>query len=135
MCDILRLVSDSPADSRVCEVVEEMRRTREEVRVKREMLGLVRVVLEFGERLESVRVGLRNGRVKFAAEGLRELKLGLRVCDDDGDDRVCGEEPLVYGLLRKEWSQLFEEVLDFSLVLGVEISEENVVLREILFDL
>ena len=51
-----------------------------------------------------------SGGGKFAAQGLKELKVALRIGEEN--DR----EPLVYGLLRKEWSQCFEEVLPCSLV-------------------
>lgn len=78
---------------------------KEELKVKKELLGLVGTVVTLNKRLESVKEALRSGRFEFAAQGLKELKVALRI--DDKDDR----EPLVYGLLRKEWSQCFEEVL------------------------
>ncbi|RDY10392.1 Centromere/kinetochore protein zw10-like protein, partial [Mucuna pruriens] len=101
---ILRLLSDRPIDAEVREVVAEMKAKREELRVKRELLGLVGTVVALNERLESMREALRSGRFEFAAQGLKELKVALRVGDED--DR----EPLVYGLLRKEWTQCFEEI-------------------------
>ena len=58
----------------------------------------------------NLREALKSGRFEFAAQGLKELKVALRIGDED--DR----EPLVYGLLRKEWSQCFEEVLLYFLV-------------------
>jgi len=82
-----------------------MKAKKEELKVKKELLGLVGTVVALNQRLESVREALRSGRFEFAAEGLKELKVALRIGDED--DR----EPLVYGLLRKEWSQCFEEVL------------------------
>lgn len=132
--DILRLISDSPADSRVREVLDEMKGKKEELKVKRELLGLVRTIVEVNERLKGVNEGLANGRFKFAAERLRELRIVLRITDDDNhgfDDK----EPVVYGLLRKEWSQCFEEVLNSPLfflfflklcfIFGSEMIEEN----------
>ncbi|XP_061373604.1 centromere/kinetochore protein zw10 homolog isoform X2 [Gastrolobium bilobum] len=101
---ILRLLSDRPIDAEVREVLEEMKGKREELKVKRELLGLVGTIVELNEKLESVREGLKSGRFQFAAQGLKELKLALRIGDDD--DR----EPLVYGLLKEEWSQCFEEI-------------------------
>ncbi|KAE9606213.1 putative RZZ complex, subunit Zw10 protein [Lupinus albus] len=106
---ILRLLSDNPIDVEVRTVVEEMKAKKEELRVKTELLGLVKSVVGVNQRLESVREGLKNGRFQFAAQGLKELKVALRIRDDDsvvGDDI----EPLVYSLLRKEWSQCFEEI-------------------------
>ena len=102
---IIRLLSDRPIDAEVREVVSEMKAKKEELKVKKELLGLVGTVVALNQRLESVREALRSGRFEFAAEGLKELKVALRIGDED--DR----EPLVYGLLRKEWSQCFEEVL------------------------
>jgi protein transport protein DSL1/ZW10 len=91
----------------VREVVEEMKGKSEELKVKRELLGLVGVIVGLNERLESVKKELKSGKLKVAAEGLKELKVALRIGEED--DR----EPLVYGLLRNEWSQCFEEVLFF----------------------
>ncbi|KAG2391116.1 Centromere/kinetochore protein [Vigna angularis] len=102
---IIRLLSDRPIDAEVREVVSEMKVKKEELKVKKELLGLVGTVVGLNKRLESVKEALRSGRFEFAAQGLKELKVALRI--DEKDDR----EPLVYGLLRKEWSQCFEEVL------------------------
>ncbi|KAK7300430.1 hypothetical protein RJT34_11274 [Clitoria ternatea] len=101
---ILRLLSDRPIHAEVRGVVEEVKAKREELKVKKELLGLVRTVVALNQGLESVREALRSGRFQFAAQGLKELKVSLRI--DDEDER----EPLVYGLLRKEWSQCFEEI-------------------------
>ncbi|XP_028808211.1 centromere/kinetochore protein zw10 homolog isoform X2 [Neltuma alba] len=114
--NILRLLSDSPADTAVREVLEEMKSKREELKVKRELLGLVKTIVEVNGRLKGVRDGLTNGRLKFAAEGLRDLKMGLGIADDDNHG-VDGKEPVVYGLLRKEWSQSFEEIQEVLLKL------------------
>ncbi|XP_045799875.1 centromere/kinetochore protein zw10 homolog isoform X2 [Trifolium pratense] len=101
---VLRLVSERPADVEVREVVDEMKSKSEELKVKRELLGLVGTIVSLNQRLESVKEALKNGKFQFAAEGLKELKVALRIGDED--DR----EPLVYGLLRNEWSQCFEEI-------------------------
>ncbi|KAJ1389008.1 RZZ complex, subunit Zw10 [Sesbania bispinosa] len=104
LSSVLRLVSDRPPDAEVREVLEEMKVKKEELKMKRELLGLVGTIVGLNQRLESVRESLRSGRFQFAAQGLKELKVALRIGDED--DR----EPLVYGLLRKEWSQCFEEI-------------------------
>lgn len=83
---------------------------KEELKVKKELLGLVGTVVALNKGLESVKEALRSGRFEFAAQGLKELKVALRIGEED--DR----EPLVYGLLRKEWSQCFEEVCSASLL-------------------
>lgn len=75
-------------------------------------MELARAVVEITERLKGVREGIRNGRLKFAAEEVRELKKALRVRDggDVADESEREREPVVYGLLKKEWSDCFEEV-------------------------
>ncbi|KRH73317.1 hypothetical protein GLYMA_02G266800v4 [Glycine max] len=101
---ILGLLSDHPIDAEVREIVSETKSKKEELKMKKELLGLVGTVVALNQRLESVREALKSGRFEFAAQGLKELKVALRIGDED--DR----EPLVYGLLRKEWSQCFEEI-------------------------
>ncbi|KAI4296513.1 hypothetical protein L6164_036463 [Bauhinia variegata] len=54
---ILRLSSDSPIGAEICQMMEEMKG-------KRELLGLMRTIVEMCERLR----GAREGRVKFSAE-------------------------------------------------------------------
>lgn len=106
--DLLNLISDRPIDAEISDVVKDMNGKSREVRVKRELLELVRAIVEISEKLNAAREGLRNGRLMFSAEELRELKKALRVSDDY--DQVDHREPVVYGLLRKEWSNCFEEV-------------------------
>lgn len=86
--------------------MKQMSATTKEVREKKGLLELVRAILEISEKLKGAREGLRNGRLRFTAEELRELKKALRVSDDD---RVDEREPVVYSLLRKQWSECFEE--------------------------
>ncbi|KAF7826812.1 centromere/kinetochore protein zw10-like protein isoform X1 [Senna tora] len=87
--NMLHLISDRPADAAVREVLDEMKAKREELKVKRELLGLVKTIVEVNGKLKGVREGLANGRLKFAAEGLRDLRMLLGVTDDDPgvDDR------------------------------------------------
>ena len=70
--------------------------------------------MEISERLKGVREGIRNGQLKFAAEEVRELKKALRLRDGDGgdiaDESEREREPVVYRLLKEEWSDCFEEV-------------------------
>ncbi|KAL5794195.1 hypothetical protein ACOSP7_002789 [Xanthoceras sorbifolium] len=104
LIDILRLFSDRPVDAEVRGVVEELRGKTREATVKREILELVRVIVAIHERLKGVREGVKNGRLRFAAEEMRELKKALRIGDEDE------REPIVYGLLRKEWHDCLEEI-------------------------
>ncbi|KAK1568779.1 hypothetical protein Q3G72_028604 [Acer saccharum] len=103
LTDILRLVSDCPVDADVRGVVEELSGKTREARVKKEISELVRIIVAINERLKGVREGVKNGRLRFAAEEMRELKKALRIGDEDE------REPIVYGLLRKEWQDCLEE--------------------------
>ncbi|KOM30394.1 hypothetical protein LR48_Vigan1300s001300 [Vigna angularis] len=69
---------------------------KEELKVKKELLGLVGTVVGLNKRLESVKEALRSGRFEFAAQGLKELKVALRI--DEKDDR----EPLVNWLISND---------------------------------
>ncbi|XP_024047133.1 centromere/kinetochore protein zw10 homolog isoform X2 [Citrus clementina] len=104
LSDILGLISYRPIDKEVKEIIDEVSAKMKEARVKKELLELVRAIVEIGERLKGVKEALRDGRLRFAAEELRELKKDLRVGDENAS------EPLVYGLLRKEWLVCFEEI-------------------------
>ena len=81
-----------------------------ESRTQRELLDLVRAIAEINDRFEGVREALRNGRFRFAAEDLTLLKKALHVDDDADVADQTENQPLVYALLKKEWSDCFEEV-------------------------
>lgn len=81
-----------------------------ESRTQRELLDLVRAIAEINDRLEGVREALRNGRFRFAAEDLTLLKKALHVDDVADVADQTENQPLVYALLKKEWSDCFEEV-------------------------
>ncbi|XP_044466367.1 centromere/kinetochore protein zw10 homolog isoform X2 [Mangifera indica] len=104
LSEILELISDHPIDAEVKQIIEEVGEKMRELRVKREMLELLRVIVRIYERLKGVREAVRDGRLKFAAEEVRELKKALRIGDEDE------KEPIVYGLLRKEWFDCFEGI-------------------------
>lgn len=111
--DLLRLNSDRPIEVEIRDAVEELTAKTREARTSREMLELARVIVGTSERLKGAREALRNGRLSFAAEEVRDLEKALRVRDRYGDvvDQSEGQtEPVVYGLLKKEWSDCFEEV-------------------------
>ncbi|XVF21059.1 hypothetical protein REPUB_Repub12eG0057800 [Reevesia pubescens] len=104
LSDILSLISDHPIDVEIRELVDEIGRKTKEAREKRELLGLLRVIVGICERLEGARSALRNGRIRFAAEEVKVLKKALRIGDEEEG------EPIVYGLLRKQWADLFDEM-------------------------
>ncbi|CAM8893946.1 unnamed protein product [Rhodiola kirilowii] len=109
--DLIKLISDRPIDVEIRETVDEIGEKLRELRVKRELLSLVRLVVELSQELKSVREMVRNGELVTAARKLRVLKDRVRVSDGDGDGDVEGE-PVVYRLLKKEWQECFEEIQD-----------------------
>jgi centromere/kinetochore protein ZW10 len=109
LLDLLALVSDSPIDGEIREIVEELSGKMKEAREKREILDLVRIIVGISERLGGIKEGVKNGRLRLAAVDIRDLKKVLRIGDEEE------REPVVYGLLRKEWLDCFEEVMVFFL--------------------
>ncbi|OMP07538.1 RZZ complex, subunit Zw10 [Corchorus olitorius] len=104
LSDILSLISDSPIDVEIRELIDEIGKKTKEAKEKRELLGLLRIIVGICQRLEGARSALRDGRLKFAAEEVEELKKALRIGDEEEG------EPIVYGLLRKQWTDLFDEM-------------------------
>ncbi|XP_013629996.1 PREDICTED: centromere/kinetochore protein zw10 homolog [Brassica oleracea var. oleracea] len=102
--DVVELISDRPVDVEIRKVVDEITEKTKEVRLKRESLELVSAIVGICEAVEETKVALRGGRFRFAAERVRELKGVLRV----GEEEV--GEPVAYVLLRKEWSDCFDEI-------------------------
>lgn len=78
------------------------------MRTKKELLELVRAIVGITEKLSRVKEDMKSGRLRFVAEELKQVKESLRISDDV--DQVSEGEPIVYGLLRNEWSACFEEV-------------------------
>ncbi|KAJ7972405.1 centromere/kinetochore protein, putative (ZW10) [Quillaja saponaria] len=98
--NILKLISDRPIDAEIWEIVEELK-------VKRELLILVRAIVEMNQRLKGVKEGLRNGRLKFVSEEVKDLKWcsGFLMII-----RLTTKSQWCMGLSRKEWSQCFKDV-------------------------
>ncbi|KAF6159179.1 hypothetical protein GIB67_032796 [Kingdonia uniflora] len=110
--NVLNLISDNPIDVDIRDTVAKMGETRRELREKREVLDVVKVIVNLSGRLKSVRESLRVGRLVDAAETIRGLKKALLIEDDDEGvvEEVREGEPMVFGLLRKEWMSCFDEV-------------------------
>ncbi|KAM3015196.1 hypothetical protein FF2_027807 [Malus domestica] len=98
---LLSSISNHPIEAKIGQIIKKMSDTTKEVREKKALLELMRAIMAISEKLNGAREGLRNGRLRFAAEELRELKKALTISDDD---RIDEREPVVYSLLRKEWS-------------------------------
>ncbi|KAH0854718.1 hypothetical protein HID58_057752, partial [Brassica napus] len=101
--DVVELISDRPVDVEIRKVVDEITEKTKEVRLKRESLELVSAIVGICEAVEETKVALRGGRFRFAAERVRELKGVLRVGEEEEG------EPVAYALLRKDWSDCFDE--------------------------
>lgn len=111
LSNLVNLLSSDrqPIDVKIKETVEEVRRKRIETKEKKETLDLVKVVLKLSQELSVVENDLKAGKVVEAAEALTDLKVALRV-RDNVEDRSEEREPMVFGLLRKKWTDCFEEI-------------------------
>ncbi|KAK4745323.1 hypothetical protein SAY87_011635 [Trapa incisa] len=105
---LMRLISDCPIDVEISRAVSDIDKRTKEVKVKKELLGLVTTIWGLTERFRTTKEAIRSGKLKFAAQELRELKVAVRLSDSDGNQNE--GEPLVYGLLKKEWHESFEEI-------------------------
>ncbi|KAH6788704.1 centromere/kinetochore protein [Perilla frutescens var. frutescens] len=111
---LLSLVCDQPVEADVGRIVKEIAGKRREAREKREILDFLRVILELDRKVVVVREDVKSGRVVEAAEGLRELKEALGV-KGGGDAETAEGEPVVYAILRKQWTDCFEEIQELLL--------------------
>ncbi|KAH0722983.1 hypothetical protein KY289_006027 [Solanum tuberosum] len=102
--DLIQLISDHPVEAQTKAVIDEILVKNREVKENRELLGLLDVILELNDRLRFVKEEIKVGRVEQAAEVLRELKAVLVTSNDEE------KQPLVYGLLKDEWTECFEEM-------------------------
>ncbi|XP_049362610.1 centromere/kinetochore protein zw10 homolog isoform X2 [Solanum verrucosum] len=107
--DLIQLISDHPVEAQTKAVIDEILVKNREVKEKRELLGLLDVILELNDRLRFVKEEIKVGRVEQAAEVLRELKAVLVTSNDEE------KQPLVYGLLKDEWTECFEEMQEVLL--------------------
>lgn len=106
----IRLLSDAPADREIRDIAREICGKRRELEEKREALGVVEVIRGVLEKLELAREMVAGGRLKEAAAGIKELKEGLGLGDEEKGEKE-EEEPAVFGFLRKEWMDCFDEVI------------------------
>uniref|UniRef100_A0A2P2LAB1 Centromere/kinetochore protein zw10 homolog n=1 Tax=Rhizophora mucronata TaxID=61149 RepID=A0A2P2LAB1_RHIMU len=123
LSDLSDLVSGSPIDVEIREITTEIAGKMREAKEKKELLELVRVIVGISERMRGVREGVKNGRLRFAAEELTELKKSLRIGDEERT-----REPLLYGLLRNEWLDCFEEIQELLVRLmenGVQFDPDS----------
>ncbi|PIN22146.1 hypothetical protein CDL12_05126 [Handroanthus impetiginosus] len=112
---LLNFISDQPIEADVGRVVREIGEKRREAREKREILEFVGVALELDKKFGMVKEDLKNGKVVEAAEGLRELKQALGVKGNGDAETAVEGEPVVYGILKKQWTESFEEIQELLL--------------------
>ncbi|CAI9089953.1 OLC1v1024611C3 [Oldenlandia corymbosa var. corymbosa] len=108
------VLSDNPVDANIKFTIEDIVGKRKELREKKELFELLGLILELCEKLRVVKDGIQQGRVEEAAAALSELKIAFRVDDDQGESGL-----LVYDILRKEWTDCFDEMQD-TLVISMD---------------
>ncbi|KAL2547785.1 Centromere/kinetochore protein zw10-like protein [Forsythia ovata] len=113
--ELLNLISEHPIEAELSAIIKETVEKRSQVREKTELLELLGVVLELNDKLSTVKEDVRIGRIIEAAEGMKELKTALGIRNGDSAAEVVEGEPVVYGLLRNEWTQCFDEIQDLLL--------------------
>ncbi|KAM3281646.1 centromere/kinetochore protein zw10 isoform X1 [Capsicum chacoense] len=109
LSDLIQLISDHPIEAQTRTVIDEIVVKNRELKEKRELLGLLAVILELSDKLRFVKEEIKVGRIEQAAEALRELKEVLVTSNDEE------RQPFVYGLLKDEWTQCFEEMQEVVL--------------------
>lgn len=107
--NLIQLIWDHPVEAQTKAVIDEILIKNRELKEKRELLGLLDVILELSDRLSFVKEEIKVGRVEQAAEALRELKAVLVTSNDEE------KQPLVYALLKDEWTECFEEMQEMLL--------------------
>ncbi|CAH9109527.1 unnamed protein product [Cuscuta epithymum] len=112
--DLLRLISDRPVEVTVKAVIDEIVAKRKELSEKRDLLEFLGLFSDLSGKLEVVKDELKTGSVEKAALSLKELKAALQVSDNDAqmEDKPL---PLVYDLLKNQWTECFEEIQELLL--------------------
>ncbi|XP_028548312.1 centromere/kinetochore protein zw10 homolog isoform X3 [Dendrobium catenatum] len=127
LAEVLRLLSDHPVDREIRDLVKEIGRKRRELEQQRAALGFVGTISSLLERLKFAREDVRAGRLVEAAVAVRDLNMGLGVSEKWDENRGV-EEPAVFGFLRKECLECFDElqcVLSRSMESLVQFEPEN----------
>ncbi|XP_073001513.1 centromere/kinetochore protein zw10 homolog [Typha latifolia] len=106
--DALRLLSDRPIDLEIRTLAGQIRDARKELGERMEALVVVKSISVLAERLRAAKEDLRAGKVVEAAEVVKKLKAALPVVE--GEEGASAAEPVVFGFLRKEWTECFDEL-------------------------
>ncbi|XP_074592298.1 centromere/kinetochore protein zw10 homolog isoform X2 [Curcuma longa] len=111
LSDALGLLSDRPLDLEIEALVSEIRDKRRELVERREALEVVRTLSAIHSQLTLAREDLKGGRLVAAAEAIRNLKKGM-IFGSEKDEGGGVDEPAVFGFLRKDWFECFDELQD-----------------------
>ncbi|CAA7407613.1 unnamed protein product [Spirodela intermedia] len=102
---------DCPVDVRIRDIANELTDKRRELEERKSALVLVQAIAVLRDRLESVRMDSQAWRFVHAAGTLRDLKGALLIPDGAVEDQMeTDEEPVVHGLLRREWYLCLDEL-------------------------
>lgn len=105
---LFSLLEAHPIDGEISSILREIKSTIRDLEAKKSEVSVLRVVVRVSERLGNVRELMGNGELVEAAKGIRVLKKGLRI----GNEEEKEKEVVVYELLRKQWVICFEEIQD-----------------------
>ena len=102
------LSPDDDCFSQIESVLKEIRIGVSDLEVTKNELSILKVIVRLSERLRELKELIRVGDFVVAAKGIRALKGELRIGSVDEERE--NEKIFVYGLLRKELMNSFEEV-------------------------
>ncbi|KAI3835802.1 hypothetical protein MKW92_034489 [Papaver armeniacum] len=119
LSNVVQLLSNNGIDIEIRDASKEICCVSRDLKEKKELLSLVKIIVNLVERLKVVKEDLKVGKLINAAESLRDLKKDLLIHGDEQKEVVDKREPFVFELLRKEWFDCFDELQEVCVrVLG-----------------
>ncbi|KAI3855437.1 hypothetical protein MKX03_025395 [Papaver bracteatum] len=110
LSNVVQLLSNNGIDIEIRDASKEICSVWRDLKEKKELLSLAKIIVNLVERLKVVKENLKVGELINAAESLRDLKKDLLIHDDDRKEVGDKREPVVFKLLRKEWFDCFDEL-------------------------
>ncbi|KAI3861493.1 hypothetical protein MKW98_000445 [Papaver atlanticum] len=83
LANVVQLLSNNGIDIEIRDASKEICSVRRDLKEKKELLSLAKIVVNLVERLKVVKENLKGGELINAAESLRDLKKDLLIHDDD----------------------------------------------------